>query len=377
MAQEATQEAWMDEEMEGGGTEGRKSKRPARIVVTALLLFLGAFVLLFFNERRAVRFYQSIGVGEGAVTSVRMDRIDPTNDGKLVHVTGLATTGEILTDPVYGVSANAIRFRRDVRVYKPVAGARDEPQEEGETGAGSSDREAQGIWSEPDNEINRSLLAVDEPRNRSFRPFARWKAEAQRVTLGAFFLPTQLVEQLDRFRPMTLSESDRENLPAEIRYQAILDKGELFFGADPGSPEVGDIRVGYSVLEPTTVTVVAQQTGNTFGPYPAASGPLMLLKTGAHSPEHILRKAPEENVLVTWGLRGLGLLMMWGGLWLLLKNSITAFMMAVALSFMTIAITWFIPRPILSAVLLTAAVAVLAGMRMLPGVPEPGSELAL
>ena len=45
-------------------------------------------------------------------------RSSPDNNLKLVHVSGNATTDEVLTDPTFGVSATAIRLGRKVEMYQ-------------------------------------------------------------------------------------------------------------------------------------------------------------------------------------------------------------------------------------------------------------------
>ena len=45
------------------------------------------------------------------------DAVDPANDGTLVHMTGMATTAETLTDPAFDVSANALKLTRRVMCW--------------------------------------------------------------------------------------------------------------------------------------------------------------------------------------------------------------------------------------------------------------------
>ena len=61
-------------------------------VVIGLLLIVGMVVLLFWNEGRAVTTARSLAEGAGAVVSVAADKVDPANEGKLVHVSGTVTT---------------------------------------------------------------------------------------------------------------------------------------------------------------------------------------------------------------------------------------------------------------------------------------------
>src|SRR6266545_951095 len=80
--------------------------------------FLGAVVLLFWNEGRAVKTQRALSEGSKCVTSIPADRITPANDGCLVHVQGLVDTKETLADPLFGVAVQALRLRRVVETYQ-------------------------------------------------------------------------------------------------------------------------------------------------------------------------------------------------------------------------------------------------------------------
>lgn len=104
---EVTNQSWFSRI--GGAIKG---------IIFGFILFIIAFPLLFWNEGRAVKTYKSLKEGSGAVISVLADQVDPNNEGKLVHLSGRASTEETLTDPVFGVSENALRLRRKVEMYQ-------------------------------------------------------------------------------------------------------------------------------------------------------------------------------------------------------------------------------------------------------------------
>ena len=89
-------------------------------VLFGLLLAIVAFPLLFWNEGRAVRTAKSLAEGRGAVVAASAERLDPANEGKLVHVAGRARTEDTVADPLFGVQAPAIIERA------PKEGASDE-----------------------------------------------------------------------------------------------------------------------------------------------------------------------------------------------------------------------------------------------------------
>ncbi len=342
-----------------------QTERPRRLyrwVLPGMALFLAAFPLLFWNESRALGQYRRSGEGILEVHPVRMDHIDPDMNGKLVHVCGLAITGETLRDPVFGVTANAVKLRRRVEVYQ---------------------------WREktirpiPSSEFQ----AAAEHPNPPAPPYAAREFTAKTVTLGAYTLSQPFIEQIDRFRPLKLDREALARLPADIRWDARRQSDGFFIGDDPEKPAVGDLRVTFQAAGPLTVTVVGRQAGNLLLPYLSDKGMISLLRVGAHSVDGVFPSAREGHAALTWGLRLGGFALMFLGLALvfapIMRGAETggpfirglaakadpwllAFLVAAALSFAVIAAVWFVVRPILAAVLLGAAVAFLLGVRMLP-----------
>ena len=89
-------------------------KRKISLLVAGLLLVLGSCWFLFKNEGRAVNRYKALKEGGSVVVSVAVDRVGPTNEGKLVHTTGLTQAVDFLVDREFGVSAEAIHLERKV-----------------------------------------------------------------------------------------------------------------------------------------------------------------------------------------------------------------------------------------------------------------------
>ena len=87
-------------------------------IVIGAVLFMAAFPFLFWNEGRAVRRYQTLNEGAGTVISLPEARVSAEYDGQLVHVSGEATTDEIVTDPEFGVAVNAIKLQRKAEMYQ-------------------------------------------------------------------------------------------------------------------------------------------------------------------------------------------------------------------------------------------------------------------
>jgi len=76
----------------------------------------------------------------------------------------------------------------------------------------------------------------------------------------------------------------------------VHDTG-FYIGADPLSPQLGDVRIEFKVVKPTEASVIAKQVGNTFVPYRTkAGGAIELLATGGHTADAMIQKE-QDNVV--------------------------------------------------------------------------------
>src|SRR5690242_17610165 len=85
--------------------------------VVGLVLFLVSFILLFWNEGRAITTARSLEEGASAVVSVAADSVNPQYEGKLVHFSG-NTSASTLKDPLLGVSAQGVHLNRYVEMFQ-------------------------------------------------------------------------------------------------------------------------------------------------------------------------------------------------------------------------------------------------------------------
>ena len=87
-------------------------------VAFGLVLVIAGVGLLFWNEGRSVRRYQTLDAGQKRVVSVAADRVDAAHDGRLVHLSERATATRPLEDPEFGLSLTALLLQRVVEMYQ-------------------------------------------------------------------------------------------------------------------------------------------------------------------------------------------------------------------------------------------------------------------
>lgn len=344
-------------------------------VLVGLAMFIAAFPVLFLNEGRAVKTEKSLEEGQGAVISVKSDAVDPANEKKLVHLSGPAATTETLADAEFGVSANAIKLRRSVEMYQWKE--KEESKTEKSTGGSSTTTKTYTYdkdWS--DDVISSADFHESGHDNPGSMPYASSEEVAQVVTLGAFQLTPSLVGQMDEYEPV---KADPAALPEPLKESVKSNDGGYYVGADPKSPQVGDVRINFSAVTPGEVSVVSQQVGNTFEAYHASAGmDIEMLKRGVHTAQAMFQSALAANTMLTWILRAVGVFLMFLGLVLVFKplsvlgdvipmigsmlafgTGLFALVISLALSVGTVAVAWVVYRPVLGIALLTVAIALL------------------
>lgn len=347
--------------------------------------FVGSFPLLVWNEGRAVKTARSLEEGAGAVVSVAASSLAPGNEGKLIHVSGEATTGETLSDPDFGVSVPAIRLRRVVEMYQWDEDEKSETRNK--LGGGTETVKTYSynkVWSD-DLIDSGSFKKPEGHQNPSSMPFESGEWTAQAVTLGAYRLSDSQVARLDKTEPVAIDPSAKLPEAVAAKVKPVAGQNLFYAGGDPASPGVGDTRISFKVVRPATVSVVARQVGNTFEAYLAkAGGRVDLLEYGQKSADSMFQAAQAANTTLTWILRAGGFLIMFLGVTLMFKPiavfgdvvpivgtllgaglAIFAGAVAAALSLITIAISWLAFRPLVGIALLLLAGGAVAGLTYL------------
>ncbi|MBU1567286.1 MAG: TMEM43 family protein [Proteobacteria bacterium] len=345
-------------------------------IIVGLVLMAAAFGLLFWNEGRAVERYKTLKEGGGIVQTVSAQTVDSGNAGRLVHVTGRAETTETLTDPEMGVQAQAIALIREVEMYQWKESSRSETRKKLGGGEETVTTYTYGKeWSERIID-SASFKKPDGHSNPGRMAYQSKTIRAENVRLGAFNLPGFLVRKIGGESPLTISSDVRPPLtqPGAVQMQT----NGFYFGRDSNSPQVGDLRMTYRVVLPAEISLVARQVGTSFEPYKAAAGgTIELLSMGIHAADTMFQEAQQENTIMTWALRFAGFVLMAIGSNMLLAPLVvladvvpaigsligagTKFistLLSGVLSFITIAIAWFVYRPLLALSLLGVAVVI-------------------
>ena len=100
--------------------------------------------------------------------------------------------------------------------------------------------------------------------------------------------------------------------------KAQVVDGQIYIGADPANPAIGDLRISYQVANPSTVSLVGRQTGTDFSAYQTKAGDTLLFaKSGTVPAAEIFAHAQDENRILTWIIRAAATIFMMVGFVLL------------------------------------------------------------
>lgn len=342
-------------------------------IIFGIILFIASFLLIFWNEGRSVDRIRTLDEGRNLVVAVTSEPRIPANNGALIHLSGRATTAEILKDPLFGVQENALKLRRTVEMYQ----WKEATQTKIEKNLGGSETSAttysyDKTWSE--NRIDSASFKHREGHeNPPSPPYASEIYKAGNITIGAFKLTNPFIEQITEFVSYPLSEQNVNAMDRRLKKSFILSGNEYFKG-DPANPQIGAIRIHFGIIKPTELSIVGKQDNDSIQTYNTKNGSIHLLEMGSVDAVSMFSSAESENTLIAWLIRLGAFLLMWIGLAMVFSPikvlgdvvpflgsilgagiGFVAGVVSLVLSFITIALAWIVFRPVIGLALLALA----------------------
>ena len=356
-----------------------------KAIVFGLIIVVGSGVLMFWNEGRSAQTAASLAEGAGLVQSVNSDKLDPALDGKLIHVAAPATTARPIRDPDFGVEANGLILARKVEMYQWKEDKKSETRKK--LGGGEETVTTYSYskeWSDKAVDSSRFRNASDH-RNSAMPRTLSHEFKAPDAKLGAFALNERVLGLLSASEALEAQPSALTQARAVLGQSAQVRQGTVYAGANPDQPAIGDVRVTWRLLPLTDISVVARQTQATFAPFLTSNGrEVLLAETGVQPAALMFKHGQETNALLTWILRGVGLLLMFIGFRLMLTllevlgdlipfvgdligagASLLSLLATLIVAPVIIAFAWFFYRPLVAVGALLVGGALVVGVRTL------------
>ncbi|MBP5743205.1 MAG: TMEM43 family protein [Paludibacteraceae bacterium] len=369
---------------------GGRLKNSLGGVATGFLLFIGATVLLWWNDGRAVKTAKAINETEELCVEMdNINKVDPQFNGQVVHATGDAVTKDSLVDADFGAGAVAVKLSRKVEFYQ----YQEEKHEETKDNVGGSqDKTITYTYKETwtDSPVNSGSFKDPAYQNKNFvyMNFESKDTYAENVSFGAYKLNEKQVQAIsgDVAADLNVTSSQistwNKACAAVAKSRGLnasdslvhVDGNVVYYGLNPNSPQIGDVRVTFTKVLPGAISIIAKVSGNTFTDYIAKNKKsFSRLEMGTKDASEMFENSRDENSILTWILRVLGVILVIVGLrnvfdilvslLKVLPPLATVANLGIGLvcgvvglvwSLLVIAIAWIFYRPLLGIVILVA-----------------------
>lgn len=348
-----------------------------RAIVIGLILFVAAIFLLGWNEGRAVKAARALEEGAAAVVAVPFDALTLTNEGRLVHIAGMARAREVAQDAQFGVIAEGLKLRRTVEMYQ----WREEKRSETVKKLGGGEETVTRYsytreWSE--RPIDSSRFQDASPHvNPPMPAIGSQSYYAPEPRVGVFAIGRGVVDRLEASVSASLSGETIRAAQQAFGPRARAQPGLIYVG-EPETPRVGDLRLAWRFAPAQDVSVVGRQTGSAITTYRASNGrEILLFADGIQSPDVMFQRSIDGNILLTWLLRAAGAILMFASVRMALSLpqvladvipplgalvgaglGLVAFAVTALAAPLVIAVAWLAYRPLLAGCLIVVAVVV-------------------
>lgn len=369
---------------------GGRLKNSLGGIGTGFLLFIGATVLLWWNEGRAVKTAKAINETEDVCVEMdNISKVDAQFNGQVVHATGSATTNDSLVDAEFETGAVAVRLTRSVEYYQYVE---EKHEETHDNVGGSQDKKITYTYKETwtDSPVNSGEFKDPSYQNKNFvySNVEPKESFAENVAFGAYKLNEKQIKSIsgDVAQDLNVSSSKvaawNKACVAVAKSRGIeasdsmvhVNGNVVYYGVNPNSPQIGDVKVTFTKVLPGAISIIAKVSGNTFTDYTAKNkNKFSRLEMGTKDATEMFENSRDENSTLTWILRILGVVLVIVGLRNLfdilvsllkvLPPLATVASLGVGLvcgvvgfvwSLLVIAIAWIFYRPVLAIIILAA-----------------------
>lgn len=355
-------------------------------VLVGIVLIIASVIGLFWNEGRAVQTARSLTEGAGVVVSVGADSVDAANDGKLIHVSGNTTTTSTPTDAMFAISAPGIRLVRSVEMYQWIEKSESKTQDK--LGGGQETVTTYTYskgWSDEPNDSS----DFKQPTGHENPPMEIRSQQFQvpDAKLGAFDLSDRVISMIggEKALPVTPDQAAAIDAAYQGNKRVTVAESRIYLGFNSSSPAIGDYRISYEIAPTGATSIIGKQQNGGFEPYQTEAGDaLLMVSAGTVTAEKMFEDAQSANVVITWILRLVGLIVMIIGFALIMAplsvlaavipflgrlvgmgTGIIAFVLGILLTTITIAVAWFWYRPILSIIIVAVGFAISWGITRL------------
>ena len=298
-------------------------------LVLLLPVFLSLLVILCLVEGMDVSRQQSLEEGEDSFVSMPAEEVDQANEGRLLHVSGIAKSNERLVDPRFKTvsASNSLRLERRVQMYQWSEKMRKKSVRDGSNADGSTSYKTvvyythKEIWSSKlidSSTFHRSGRGLENPKSM---PVEGLVIYADAPKLGAYGVTESLIDKMGNEQTIVpkdtvglegarILDTNGEGFELARLMDSRLEPGlyhgsSPFYGIKASAPaEIGDLRISFHAQMPHEATIIAQQTGDTLTAFTTSNGSTIeMVENGRVQAEKMFGNARVFQSSMTWFFR--------------------------------------------------------------------------
>ncbi len=290
-------------------------------VAVGLVLFCASFAILWWNEGNIVEEKAALKEMQSQHIPVKAQEPDSKNNGKLIHTSAALKSTDKIGDGRYLKPGPWLKLESKVEMYQWTE--EKDTKTEKKTGGSKTTETTYRYkldWAEGriDSSQFKKTLGHENPK----LAVEASKHQVENVQFGKF----DGREVLERISPSTKLKLTESQLlkPDSVK---IVDS-KIYIPVSPGrqSPQIGDVRISYNILNPGDYSVMATQVKSdsksnpSFQEFSASNGKTkFLIEKGILTPKSMLKSAEDSAKTMTMILRFVGFLVMAFGIGLVLN----------------------------------------------------------
>lgn len=331
------------------------------------LFLIGSIVLLWWNEGRSVEQSTALHEMKENIITLPDTKYSAKYDGQPALLQGEIKPLNELIDSAFGIHSDGLKLNRIVEMYQWKENT--SSKSEDKLGGGTETVTTYDYvkeWSF--SEVNSDSFKHPEGHQN---PKMLYKSETfvTDAKIGDFHLDKAVVDHIS-------TSEDYVELNTTSDLNVTNHKNFLYIGKDAGQPQIGDIKISYKNAPAGVYTIAAKIQGGTLTDYTTKNGKnFIFVRNGKVSAENIFKSELESNSILTWILRGVGLVLMFMGFSMMMGilstlakvipflgslvggvTGIIAGVLTLVVGSIVIALAWLSSRPLLSLGILVAGV---------------------
>ncbi len=347
-------------------------------ILVGIVFIIGSIVLLWWNEGRSVEQATALAEMQENIITLPDTKYDIKNENKAVLLQGMVKPLSEVIDPEFGVISEGLVLRKHVEMYQWKENSSSKTEEKL---GGSTETVTTYSYVKEWSSWQIDSSSFKHPSDHQ-NPMMTHKSETfvTDAQLGDYHLDTNIVSRIGASEIYHGLATMPDKIGIATNY-----KSYLYIGFSPQNPTIGDIKISYTYSPAAEYTFAAKSFNKTLVPYVTQNGKsFVFVRSGRVTAVTIFQEELDANSVLTWILRGVGLLIMFIGFTMIMGplatiakvvpmfgslvggvTGIIAGVLTLILGSVVIALAWFGSRPLLSLGILAVGVGIAVVMAKL------------